>query len=94
MPAPAADVLQRRRGAGRRQHLAPARVADAEQPFCINVPFVATLYLQTAQLLQCSEKSNGSVLAAFQPDFRAKPGISGQHHYYLFSLIITIIITY
>ena len=30
---------------------APAWVADAEPPCCINVPFVAPLYLQTAQLV-------------------------------------------
>ena len=30
---------------------APALVADAKPPCCINVPFVAPLYLQTAQLV-------------------------------------------
>ena len=37
--------------AGRGPALAPALVADAEPPCCINEPFVAPLYLQTAQLL-------------------------------------------
>ena len=50
---------------------------------------------ETAELLQCTEKSKSSFLAAFQPDFQAKLGILGQlHHYYLFFCIITIIITY
>ena len=33
---------------------------------------------QHAGQFELSEKSNGSVLAAVQPDFRAKPGILGQ----------------
>ena len=37
--------------AGRRLAPAPAHVADAEQSCCINAPFVASLYLQSAQLL-------------------------------------------
>ena len=47
------------------------------------------MYLQTAELLLCSKKSNCSVLAAFQLDFLAKTSVSGQlHHYYLFFIII------
>ena len=46
-PAPVTDVPQRRGGPAP----APARVADAEPPCRINEPYVAPLYLQTAQLL-------------------------------------------
>ena len=46
-------------------------------------PFVALLYLQTGQFL------------LYPGRIPAQPGIFGQlHHYYLFFLIITIIITY
>ena len=83
-PAPTADVRQRRAQASASTCPCCRRPTALlyKCTFCsLTVPTVCTIAV--------------SVLAAFQPYFQAKRGISGQlHHYYLFFLIITIIITY
>ena len=87
---PHRPLMCARAGRGPRPHLPGLQTLSS-----INEHYLAPLYLQTAQLFECSENLNGSVQAAFQLDFRAKTSISGQlHHGFLFFLIITIIITY
>ena len=70
---------------------APARVADAEQPCCINEPFVTqhtvvvvtvpTVCTVTVMQQKMKQLCPGSIPARFL----GQPGISGQlHHYSLF----------
>ena len=86
---PASGHLQRapavRHHAGQRE-LSPSSSAGARAGPRLQTPrspYVKLTFCSSThwsyRMQKCTEKSNGSVLSAFQPDFRAEPGILGHY---------------